>query len=89
MLVRGDPVEVEVARFDLARMRDAGKLHLVKSVTKNADGSQKVELHDASKADEMLGKHLGLFTEKIDLTTGGEPLREIRVSIATPRRRGE
>lgn len=79
---------VEVGRFDLAAMRDAGKLHLVKSVTKNADGSQKVELHDAAHADDVLAKHLGLLTDRVDVTSGGEPLKEIRVSIAPPRERG-
>lgn len=76
------------AVFDLAAMREVGKLHLVKSVKRDKDGGFTVELHDAAKADEMLGKHLGLFTERIDLTTGGEPLKEIRVSIAPPRQRG-
>lgn len=88
-LVDGEPETRERAVFDLARMREAGKLHLVKSVTKNADGSQKVELHDAAKADELLGKHLGLFAERLDLTTGGEPLREVRVEIVPPRTRGD
>ncbi len=87
-LVDGEPETRERAVFDLAKMRDAGKLHLVKSVTKNNDGSQKVELHDAAKADELLGKHLGLFTERLDLTTGGEPLKEIRVTVVPPRSRG-
>ena len=87
-LIPGPPEAVLVARFDLARMREAGKLHLVRSVTKNADGSQKVELHDAAKADELLGKHLGLFTDRLDVTSGGEPLREVRVEIVPPRQRG-
>lgn len=88
-LVDGEPETRFRATFDLAKMRDAGKLHLVKSVTVNADGSQKVELHDAARADELLGKHLGLFTDRVDITSGGEPLKEIRVSIAQPRQRGE
>ena len=57
--IRGPVVEVVEATFSLASMRDAGKLHLVKSVSRTKDG-MKVELHDAARADELLAKHLGL-----------------------------
>lgn len=30
---------------------------------------------DRLKAWELLGKHLGMFTDKVDVTSGGEPLR--------------
>lgn len=86
--IRGPVEERVVASFDLARMRDAGKLHLIKSVKRLADGGFSVEMHSAEKADELLGKHLGLFTERLDLTTGGEPLKEIRVTVVPPRSRG-
>jgi phage terminase small subunit len=55
----GPPEETVVAEFDLAKMRDAGKLHLVKSVTETKDG-RKVELYDAQHADDLLAKHTGL-----------------------------
>lgn len=55
----GPPVERVVEHFDLAAMRAAGKLHLVKSVNRTRDGI-KVELHDAAHADDVLAKHTGL-----------------------------
>ena len=85
--IDGPIVERVEASFDLAAMRDAGKLHLVKSVKRDKEGGIAVELHSAEHADDVLAKHLGLLTEKVDLTSGGEPLREIRVSIAAPRTR--
>lgn len=87
--IPGPVIEEERADFDLVAMRDAGKLHLLKSVKRLADGGYSVELHDAAHADDVLAKHAGLLTERVDITTGGEPLKEIRVSIASPRTRGE
>lgn len=59
------PLElVTVGRLDLAKMREAGKMHLVKSVKEDKDGSVKVELHDAAHADDVLAKVLGLLGPK-------------------------
>lgn len=62
--VDGPTETYTVARFDLAAMRDAGKLHLVKSVKEDKDGSFKVELHDAAHADDLLAKHVGITGPK-------------------------
>lgn len=35
----------------------------------------KIKLHDKLKALEQLARHLGMFTDKVDVTSGGEPLR--------------
>ena len=45
--------------------------YLIKSINPTASGDLKFELHDAQKAKELIGKHLGLFREvnlNIDLS---------------------
>lgn len=64
-----------VVMIDLQRMKDAGKMHLVKKykVTKQ---SIEVELYDAQAALVQMGKQHGLFIDRRELTgKGGEPLR--------------
>lgn len=45
--------------------------YLVKSITHTKYGA-KIELHDSQKARELIGKHLGLWTDKLDITSGGQ-----------------
>lgn len=59
----GPIVEEQVAVVDLAAAKRRGKLHLVKSY--NAKDN-KVELYDAQAALGLLGKHHGLFTDKVE-----------------------
>ncbi len=49
-------------RIDLTKARDAGKLHLLKSLSKGKQGTR-IELYDAQAALVHIGKHLKLFTE--------------------------
>ena len=37
--------------------------------------TKKLKFWDKPRALELLGKHLGLFVDKVDHTTGGQPLR--------------
>jgi phage terminase small subunit len=37
-------------------------------------GSLKFKLHDKKGALELLGRHLGMFNDKLDMTTGGQPM---------------
>lgn len=67
--------------FDLARMKEAGRLDLVKSVQRDKDGGLKVQLHDAAQADEAIAKHLGMFTEKIDVTSGGKTITDVAITV--------
>lgn len=61
----------EIVRYfpslDLEKARQRGKLHLIKSVRYTAHGPA-VELYDAQAALALLGKHHGLFVEKIDIS---------------------
>lgn len=43
------------------------------STSKKTD-SVSVEMYDAQEAMAMIGKHLKLFTNQVDVTSGGEPL---------------
>lgn len=49
--------------------------YLIKSITHTKYGP-KIELHDSQKARELIGKHLGLWTDKLDVTSGGQSLDE-------------
>ena len=49
------------------------KVHLLKAIIPTKTGI-KYEFHDPIKAMELLGKAQGLFTDKVDVTTGGEKI---------------
>lgn len=53
--------------IDLARARERGKLHLLKSRSVTKDG-ERIELYSAYDAQALIGKHHGLFVEKIDIS---------------------
>ena len=60
MEIEGDLIRLD--EIDLAKARQAGKLHLIKSLSITDKGT-KVELYDARAALELLGKHYELFSE--------------------------
>jgi len=49
---------------DLAAMRAAGKMHLVKGIKYDRKGRTMVEFYDAQQALVHMGKHYKLFTEQ-------------------------
>ena len=49
---------------DLAAMRAAGKMHLVKGVKYDRQGRRMIEFYDAQSALVHIGKHQKLFTEQ-------------------------
>ncbi len=50
--------------IDLAAMRAAGKMHLVKGIKYDRQGRKMVEFYDAQSALVHVGKHYKLFTEQ-------------------------
>lgn len=63
----GNPIVRHFPSLDLQKAHAAGVLHLVKKVTYTAHGPS-VELYDAQAALALIGKHHGLFVEKIDIS---------------------
>jgi len=59
--------------LDAAAIARADKTHLIKK-TKQTKYGLEVELYDAQAALEKIGRALGIFKDRLDLTTGGEPL---------------
>ena len=59
--------------LDAAAIARAEKTHLIKK-TKQTKYGLEVELYDAQAALEKIGRALGLFKDRLDVTTGGEPL---------------
>lgn len=54
-----------IKNIDFGKAKKAGKLHLIKSITPTANGI-KIELHDRMRALELMGKHHGLFADKVE-----------------------
>lgn len=52
--------------LDLLAAKQAGKLHLVKSYHRTAEGGVRVELYDAQAALQVIGKYHRLWTEKVE-----------------------
>lgn len=78
----GDFIDPQSMSVDLNRAAKAGKLHLVKKVKYVVRTEEDVrtetvefELYDAQSALVHLGKHHKLFTEGLDLTSGGKPFK--------------
>ncbi len=55
--------------IDLARARAAGKLHLVRRYSEAGEkAGASIELYDAQAALEKIGKALGLFRERVEMS---------------------
>ena len=57
--------------LDLDKARERGRLHLVKKLKYNSEGYPEIELYDAQAALVQLGKNLGMFVDKADITLHG------------------
>lgn len=87
----GDFMDIESMSYNLSmkKAKELGLTHLIKKVkqrtviTQDKDGEEKeediqeIELYSAHDALVDLGKHLKLFTENLDLTSGGKPLDDV------------
>jgi phage terminase small subunit len=63
------------AGLDLQKMKEAGKLHLIKKYSNTKNGVV-LELYDAQAALVQMGKQHGLFPNRQELTgKDGEPVR--------------
>jgi phage terminase small subunit len=84
----GDFLDISSVSFqiDLNKAKELGLTHLIKKVkqkttivsNKNGDDVEtdqiEIELYDAQAALVQLGKYHGLFTDRVDVTSGGEPI---------------
>lgn len=58
----------EDGRIDLGKARDRGVMHLIKAYTENRKIGKKIELYDAQAALGLIGKHLGILSDRMDLS---------------------
>lgn len=76
--LRYSPATDELS-VDLETLLADGKGHLIKGITYTRTGTdtavQVVEFFDAYKALVDIGRVHGIFTDRTDLTSGGEPLQ--------------
>lgn len=86
----GDFLDITDTRFlvDLNKAKELGLTHLIKKVksrtvkSRSRDGAEtevidvEAELYDKQAALVTLGRHLGLFGDKLDITSGGKPIKE-------------
>jgi len=57
---------------------------LINEVSISKDGTFKFKLHDKKAALDMIGKHLGMFTDKVELTgADGGPVEISNLSVLT------
>jgi phage terminase small subunit len=63
--------EVIVVGLNWPAIRKHG--HLIKSLANTPNGPR-IELHDGQAALVHIGKHLKLFTDQVDVTSGGGPI---------------
>lgn len=62
---------------------DAGKIPAIASIKQSRDGIE-LKTHDKIKALELIGRHLGMWNDKMDLTTKGESLNDKRPATMLP-----
>lgn len=73
-----DFLHIDGETIDLQRGEEAGKIHLIKKFKRieTKDGERiEIELYDAQAALVHIGRHHQLFTDRVDVTSGGEPLQ--------------
>jgi phage terminase small subunit len=62
---------------------DGGKIPAIASIKQTKDGIE-LKTHDKIKALELIGRHLGMWNDKLDLSTKGESLNEKRPVVTLP-----
>ncbi len=68
--------------LDTARLVDPTCSRLVKRFSDSPRAGLSIELYDAQAALVQLGKHLGLFVERTEITgANGEPLLDVRAEL--------
>lgn len=73
------------AKLNLAKAAKAGKLHLVHRYTKGDKGKIGIEWYDAQTALSLIGKHLGLFIDKAEITgKDGGPIQTQGTVVVIP-----
>lgn len=62
--------------LNFEKAKAAGKLGLIKKLKYNLQGYPEIELYDAQAALVHIGKHLGMFTDRQEISgPGGQPIR--------------
>ena len=62
---------------------DANKIPAIASIKQTKEGIE-LKTHDKIKALELIGRHLGMWNDKLDLSTKGESLNEKRPATKLP-----
>lgn len=63
----------ETGELSVELLKEHGKGHLIREIMPTREGTR-VKVHDQQKAMDMLTRVRGLYLDKQDLTTGGQPL---------------
>jgi len=84
----GDFMDIESMSFDISlqKAKELGLTHLIKKVKQRTittldksgeeteTNTQEIELYSALEALQTMGKYHGLFVDRHDITSGGEPI---------------
>lgn len=63
--------EADQPFIDLKRAEEHGQLQLIRKLSRSRDGRVEIELYDAQAALVHLGRHLKLWTDKVETTETG------------------
>jgi len=76
--------DVVCVGINLVKAKQAGKLHLIKSVVRGKQGL-KIELYDAQKALELIGRARGQFVDRTEISgRDGKPIEIVTVEAVKP-----
>jgi phage terminase small subunit len=70
--------------LDMHAIMDPTKSRLIKEYPDSPKDGIRVRIHDSQAALVLLGKHRQLFTDKLDVTSGGEKLPAPTVNVYIP-----
>lgn len=67
-----DATSKRVFLLNMDRVMEKG--HLIRKIRYTKDGPE-IELYNSQQALELVGKHHGLFKERLDITSGDRPIK--------------
>lgn len=82
-VMKWGPGGVELKDSEGLSDEDAAQVAEVKETTSASGGSLSLKTHDKVKALELLGRHVGMFTDKMEVTgKNGGPIQQANVTPA-------
>ena len=88
-VARWGPSGVDMKGSEELSEDDAASVQEVSETTNQHGGSLKIKQYDKVRALELLGKHLGMFTDRLEITESDRPLKDLTDAELDARLRGD